>query len=67
MNQLLFSPSPIPLPQGERGRAREIEMENDIGIDSCHHIIQDDSKSSFQSFSRWRIGRVENVEKAKEK
>src|SRR4030042_3292829 len=73
----LQPPSPYPSPacgpnpsagrpsrgEGEVGN----DLENDISIDSCHHIIQDDSTSSFQSFlqladRKW----FENVEKAKE-
>jgi len=42
-------------------------MENDIGVDSCQGIIQDDSESSLQSFLQMANGRwFENVEKAKE-
>jgi len=43
-------------------------MENDMGIDSCHHIIQDDPPSPFQSSLQTtnRKG-FENVEKPEEK
>ena len=42
-------------------------LENDIGVDSCGNIIQDNSKSPFESFldtADWK--RLENVEEPKE-
>jgi len=43
-------------------------MENDIGIDSCHDIIQNDTKSPFESFLKVADGKgFKNVEKSEEK
>jgi len=44
------------------------KLENDIGVDSCCHIIQNDPKSSLQSFLQAPDGKwFKNIEKPKEK
>src|SRR4030042_3573871 len=45
----LFFPSPYPSPQWEKGKYEMDKTENDIGINSCHHVVQYHAKSSLQS------------------
>ena len=43
------------------------DLKNDIGIDPCQHIIQDDPETSFHSFKTTDRRWFENIEDPKEK
>ena len=65
-----FFQSPSPYPSPARGEGKEVtdNLENDIGVDPCYDIIQNNPKSSLQSFlqtadRKW----FKNIEKPKEK
>ena len=61
------SPSPYPSPSRREGEV-ENDSNNDIRVDSCDRIVQDDSISSLQSFFQTADGKgFENIEKPKEK